>query len=205
MPGFSNLLEANLRTYVQLGDRPGIWFLDVLADNRWAIQIARRLTPMPYAKADVAYVRNCGGYQFEIRASEGETRMSGSAARTLASAATELTVHFQTGHEQPVVAGSLDEWLVERYRLYIRGRNGLMQADVVHPPWTIQETHLARFSNTIGQRSNLELSPMPDRVHYSPGVKALFGGFRRVVGAPWKSHDLRPRTGAPSAGRAASG
>src|SRR5688500_17883811 len=43
LPGFSRLLEANLRTYVRCGDRPGIWFLQVLADNPWAIRAARSL------------------------------------------------------------------------------------------------------------------------------------------------------------------
>jgi uncharacterized protein YqjF (DUF2071 family) len=181
VPGFSNLLEANLRTYVQREDRPGIWFLDVLADNRLAIQIARRLTPMPYAKAGFRYERDGDEYLYEIRVGDGQKKTQGAADRAGASSATELSVRFQTGAGQPLLAGSLDEWLLERYRLYIRGRRSvLMLADVVHPPWTVHETRLTQFSNTIGRRVNLDLSRPPDCVHYSPGVKALFGGFRRV-------------------------
>ena len=49
LPGLSDLVEVNLRTYVRFRDKPGICFLSVHADNRGAIFLAKRLTPMPCA------------------------------------------------------------------------------------------------------------------------------------------------------------
>jgi uncharacterized protein len=48
IPGASELVEVNLRTYVSCQGAHGIWFLSVHADNRWAIRLAKLLTPMPY-------------------------------------------------------------------------------------------------------------------------------------------------------------
>src|SRR6266566_6653290 len=55
LPAVSELVEVNLRTYVQVQDKPGIWFLSVHADNRWAIRLAKLLTPMPYEPAGMQY------------------------------------------------------------------------------------------------------------------------------------------------------
>src|SRR5262245_43574036 len=48
VPGISNMLELNLRTYVRAANSPGIYFLSMLADNRPAIWLAKLLTPLPY-------------------------------------------------------------------------------------------------------------------------------------------------------------
>src|SRR5262245_7888988 len=45
VPGFSALLELNIRTYVRHRGQSGICFLRVLAENRLAIAAARLLTP----------------------------------------------------------------------------------------------------------------------------------------------------------------
>src|SRR6185436_12288097 len=37
VPGLSAFHELNVRTYVTLGDRPGIWFLSLDASNRVAV------------------------------------------------------------------------------------------------------------------------------------------------------------------------
>jgi uncharacterized protein YqjF (DUF2071 family) len=165
LPGLSNLLEANLRTYVQFQDRPGIWFLDVLADNRFAIEAARCLTPMPYRSAEVHYTAERNRYGYQIR-------------RKAAILDCEIET---TGRQQTVSDDSLDHWLLERYRLYIRGRRGLMYAEVAHPPWSVRPAELLQFSNTIGQDLGLDLSGVPDLAHFSSGVKARFGVFRRLA------------------------
>src|SRR4029079_567835 len=51
LPGFSSLLEMNVRTYVRHRDQPGIYFLRMYADNRLAIHAAKMLTPLCYEHA----------------------------------------------------------------------------------------------------------------------------------------------------------
>jgi uncharacterized protein YqjF (DUF2071 family) len=170
LPGLSNLVEANLRTYVHFHGRPAIWFLSVHADNAWAIRLAKWLTPMPYLQADMTY-----------RGQDDQFRFS---ARRTSFPSCRLSLAFRpdpAGEETP--DGTLDAWLLERYRLYIQDcRNKLLEAEVVHPPWIVHKANLSMSDNTLGEPLGLDLSRAPDRVHYSAGVQARFGGFRGVNG-----------------------
>jgi uncharacterized protein YqjF (DUF2071 family) len=170
LPGLSTLLEANLRTYVQLDGRPGIWFLSVHADNRWAIWLARLLTPLPYRRARISCTRLGPHAHFQIQCPGSPSR--------------GVSLSFIPG---PVCAesvdGTLDAWLLERYRLYLAQgrREQLLQADVVHPRWqTAPLVELSCAGNNLGEAFGLDLSRAPDRAHFSPGVQALFGPFRNV-------------------------
>jgi uncharacterized protein len=185
LPGFSNLLEANLRTYVEFRDRPGIWFLDVLADNPLAIQIARRLTPMPYRRAEVSYFRGTDQMRFAINLTADTSHCSDGKGRQ--ECLSQVSVGFRAGREQQTIGDTLDSWLLERYRLYLRGRRGLVQADAVHPPWRVLEAEITDFSCSIGERLSLDLAHRPDRIHFSPGVKARFGAFVPIPALPYSA------------------
>jgi uncharacterized protein YqjF (DUF2071 family) len=84
-----------------------------------------------------------------------------------------------TGFEAAPREHSLDEWLLERYRLFARGRRGmLLQAEVTHPRWVAQSVELATADNQFGDALGLDLSHAPERVHFSRGVWARFGAFQ---------------------------
>jgi hypothetical protein len=167
LPGVSDLVEVNLRTYVHCQGKPGIWFLSVHADNSWAIRLARLLTPIPYAHAAMQYQRL--GDQFQFQAQHPST------TDTLA----ELTF-IPTGKGSSPRMRSLDEWLLERYRLYAgAGPAALAQAEVAHPRWIAQSVELSMTANTFGQAVGLDLSCTPERAHYASGVWARFGAFQR--------------------------
>lgn len=165
VPGLSALIEVNVRTYVRRGDRTGIWFLRAIADNRWAICLARLLTPMPYTYAPLRYEQTESGSCF------------------LLGDGSELAVRFcPSGPGASVPDGSLDTWLLERYRLFARGNRGsLVEATVAHPRWQTRDATVAVDANRLGTAVGIDLSPVPDRVHYSEGVAARFGAFR-VIG-----------------------
>ncbi len=168
LPGLSELVEVNLRTYVRWRDKPGIWFLSVLADNRWAIRLARWLTPMPYVTAEMRYQRPDTPFRFSAQPS--------SLARP------SLALTFTPGEaNMEIVEGTLDAWLLERYRLFIQNRGQeLLQAEVVHPRWVTRNVAVTISDNRMGESLGLPLSRVPDRAHFSEGVRAQFGAFRRV-------------------------
>jgi uncharacterized protein YqjF (DUF2071 family) len=152
VPGVSDLVEANLRTYVRAEGRPGIWFLSVHADNRLAMQIARWLTPMPYSHAPLTY-----------------TQLPD---RRFAAASAAWSATFQTtGVAAP--ATGLHAWLLERYTLFLQDRrHRWLTADVEHAPWQVQEVALS-FAGGVG----LDPRRAPDAAHYSTGVRARIGRF----------------------------
>jgi uncharacterized protein YqjF (DUF2071 family) len=189
LPGLSGLVEANLRTYVRCGDRPGIWFLSVHADNRWAIALARRLTPMPYVRAAMDYRRP--GHRFRFVTWCPTPPHAG------------LSVQFLPGPEARAVAdGTPDAWLLERYRLFILDdRRRLLEAEVAHPRWVVRDVDVTMSANRMGAPVGLDLDRAPDRAHFSEGVRAYFGAFREAEAAPEASPSLAaqplPSTASP--------
>ena len=167
-PGLSDLVEVNLRTYVNYRDRPGIWFLSVHADNRWAMRLVRLFTPMPYVHAAMRYQQL--GDRFEFQAQQ-DSAYDPLAALTFA----------PIGNGSCAAAGSLDERLLEHYRLFIRtGPSTLAQAEVVHPRWVTQNVDLSVRVNDFGRPIGLDLSRAPVLAHFSTGVRARFGAFRHL-------------------------
>jgi uncharacterized protein YqjF (DUF2071 family) len=168
VPGFSTLHELNLRTYVSHREKPGICFLSLHANNRWAIRMARWLTPLPYFNARICYQEAGTGFSFDCRDS------------TLPDCG--LSIGFRPhGEPRPVVDGTIDSWLLERYRLFIAGKCRRLQTAVVaHPRWTIQQATAKMSANTIGARFSLDLARPPDLIHFSTGVEAQFGAFQWV-------------------------
>src|SRR5687768_7102390 len=59
VPGLSAFPEINVRTYVTVGGRPGVYFFSLDADNLLGIQIARSWFKLNYYQARVAMSR-CG-------------------------------------------------------------------------------------------------------------------------------------------------
>jgi uncharacterized protein YqjF (DUF2071 family) len=169
LPGLSGLVEINLRTYVHFRGRPAIWFLSVHADNAWAIRLARLLTPMPYRQAAMRY-RQEGG-QLHFRAWQADPAFG-------------LALDFRPeGEGTAATAGTLDDWLLERYRLFLPGRRGeLLEAEVTHPRWVARGVAVSLAANSLGRPEGLDLARAPDRAHFSAGVRARFGAFRKLEG-----------------------
>jgi len=162
LPLLSTLVEVNLRTYVTCRGVPGIYFLSIHADNRPAAAVAKLFTPLPYRHAKLAYRCEVDAGQFD-------------------SAMLKASFHTETG-EAATEVGSLDEFLLERYRLYAPNRRGaLLQAEVRHPRWRTQRVEVSLERCRLGEEFGLELSRAPDESYFSAGVPALFGRFQRIV------------------------
>ncbi len=155
----TNSIELNLRTYVRYRSEPAICFLSIHADERLLVQLARMATPLPYEFARMSYPRCDGPTRFQ--------------ADNLLSVAFKL----QPG-AAPVPAGSLGEWLLERYCLYAPGTHGtLLRTVVQHPLWQVQEVTARQAVNTLGDRFDFDLAGEPEKVHFAAGVHAHIWPF----------------------------
>lgn len=133
VPGLSDFLELNCRTYVRRSDRPGIWFFSLDASSRLAVEAARRTYRLPYRHARI-----------DLEAATFTARREGEAAFFSAS-------YDARGQAKSARAGSLEHFLVERYCLY--AADGELRADIHHPPWQLQQAEVE-----LDQRS---ISPVP--------------------------------------------
>jgi uncharacterized protein YqjF (DUF2071 family) len=101
----------------------------------------------------------------------------------------------------PTVAaerGSLEERLVERYRLFALRAGELVTAEVTHSPWLLQPADAAIELNTLAP-PGLALAG-PPLLHFSRGVDAAIGPPCRVRRLQHHRGHERP---VPEVGRAA--
>ena len=122
VPGVSRFLEANVRTYVTHGDRPGVLFLTLEASSALAVGLAQALYRLPYHQADMDLTG----------------RRRGSTSAPSASAFGVAARYAGEGRGFRAREGSFDEFLVERYCLYTRSAGVLFRADIHHRPWRLQ-------------------------------------------------------------------
>jgi hypothetical protein len=163
LPCLSKLLELNLRTYVRYRGESGVFFLSMHADNRLAIAAARRLTPLPYWPARMAY-RSCGSERtFESRLAAGDPL---------------FTARFSVqGPPREAMAGSLDQWLLERYVALVpdetqSAKRRMCRMTVQHPPWALCGLSLNATAEGLGAPFGLDLTAPPAARHFSPGLPA---------------------------------
>ncbi len=169
LPDVSHLTEVNFRTYVRCAGRQGVYFLSMHADNRWAIRLARLLTPLPYVRARLHYQRSGAEFSFE--------------ADRLTRSDCQLSLRYRpVGECWEPSADSLEEWLLERYRAFAVGKGQkLLEAEVCHPRWTIRNVAMSASTCRGGAWWPLAPSRPPDLMHFATGVQALFGRFRQVA------------------------
>jgi uncharacterized protein len=168
----SDFLELNLRTYVRLDDKPGVFFLSIHASKRLAVRVARWFSSLPYSYARMEYDPRERGYRFQCHAKDSANEPLFDACYI------PKPVTFVTG------PGSLHEWLLERYCLYVGdGKGGLIRAEIHHDQWPVQDVAVQIASNSLGSPLGLALSPSPDRAHFSRGVDALAWPFELLSGS----------------------
>jgi len=174
VPGFSSLVEVNLRTYVTLNDQPGIYFLSIHADNLAALSLARLLTPLPYAWANIRYRpgrRDCA-----------------CKLRRLTAPAEELSVQAEFAAAAPASGDDpLESWLLERYRAFAPPRHSpalLQSAVVAHEPWKVSPARVELQLNSLGGRFGLALDRPPDAAHFCQEMAARFSRFEPCAAPP---------------------
>ena len=126
VPGISNFLELNLRTYVRdVWGRPGIWFYSLDANQMLAVCLARAAFALPYEFADM-----------RATVSDGEIDYR---SHRLGS---ESSLHYRyrpTDKLGEARLGSLGFFLIERYRLFARRGNKLFTGQVHHSPYQLHK------------------------------------------------------------------
>jgi uncharacterized protein YqjF (DUF2071 family) len=126
VPGISNFLELNLRTYVRdAWGRPGIWFYSLDANQMLAVCLARAAFALPYEFADMRAMVSDGEIDYR--------------SRRLGS---ESSLHYRyrpSAKLGEATFGSLGFFLIERYRLFARRGNKLFTGRVHHSPYQLHK------------------------------------------------------------------
>ena len=148
VPFGHRFLELNVRTYVRRDDRPGVWFFSLDAASWPAVIGARVAYHLPYHRATM-----------RERVTEGVVSYS---SMRRGGAALFAGTYAPEGLAGESPAGSLAEWLTERYCLYAADSRGwLFRTDIAHQRWALQPARATIAVNTMGAANSLALAGEP--------------------------------------------
>jgi uncharacterized protein YqjF (DUF2071 family) len=164
----------NVRTYVKHGGEPGIYFLKEWLPNRLSVALGPGMFGLPYQLGRMDY-----DHDMENGVARGRVEDVGSGKTLVYSCEMdEAAVHA------PCAAGSLEEFLVERYTAFtsvelpLPGRPLLRRLfRIWHPPWDV-----VPLTAQIEDRSLLSLTGDWSHdarlvsAHHSPGVRDVWMG-----------------------------
>jgi uncharacterized protein len=145
LPGFSDFLELNVRTYVfDRHGRPGVWFYS-LDCNQWlAVKAARTFFRLRYEHARMSAEIDGGrvSYQAQRLGTKGVSRYVYSGPR----------------NPRPASLGTLDFFLIERYRLFSHDprRSRLFSGRVWHEPYRIGATDVPTYDDRMLRLSGFD-------------------------------------------------
>jgi uncharacterized protein YqjF (DUF2071 family) len=157
VPWLSDFPELNVRTYVTLDDRPGVWFFSLDAANPLAVRAARLGARLPYYDARMQCRHNGEGVSYTSVRTHPLAPLAALEAR-----------YRPTGPVYRAAAGSLDRWLTERYCLYTSDRQGhAWRLEIHHLPWPLQPAEAEFEHNTMAAPLRLELPERPPLLHFA--------------------------------------
>jgi uncharacterized protein len=123
IPFLSRFPELNVRTYVTVGGKPGIYFLSLDAARWLAVIGARRTFRLPYFHARMPLRRRGGAVSYASRRTSSDGEPAG------------LQAHYRPYGEVFVAEpGSLEYFLTERYCLYTLDDRLLVHRAEIHHP-----------------------------------------------------------------------
>ncbi len=188
LPGLSRFPELNVRTYVTLEGKPGVYFFSLDAANLPAVWAARTFYRLPYF-----YARMSAGTQNDWVAYESRRHREGAEFRGR---------YRPTGPVKLRAPGTLEHWLSERYCLYTVADDGVYRAEIHHEQWPLQDAEAELEINTVAAAAGIPPLQGAPLLHFSRRLEVLIWPLRRVsesvlVGAP--SPTLRDAIASPTA------
>lgn len=161
VPGISDFLELNVRTYVRDAQgRHGVWFYSLDCDQSLAVWTARTFFHLPYQHA-------------RMSATVSGPRVDYHCQRLHEPAKSRFTwsLDQQTRHAEP---GTLEFFLAERYLLLSQTPRGLRCGQVHHKPYPLADVTLESWDvNPLLQAGFDDPKRPPDHLIGSPGVDVL--------------------------------
>src|SRR5918999_316743 len=158
LPWVSEFPELNVRTYVTVGGKPGVYFFSLDAGNPLAVYGARALYRLPYFRAAMSvHGARDGTIHYRSTRTHRTAPPAEFAARYRPAGAVT--------HSKP---GSLDHWLTERYCLYaLDTARRVHRAEIHHHPWPLQPAEAELERDTMAAAAGLALPAEPARPSFS--------------------------------------
>ncbi len=169
VPRLSNFPELNVRTYVTVEDKPGIWFFSLDAGNPVAVRLARATFSLPYFDAEMS-----------CRARDGEVSYRSVRTHRGAPEARFAGRYRPVGESFNSRPGTLEHFLTERYCLY-SGRGNVYRGEIHHHPWPLQRAEAEVESLAMTEQMGVTLPKTEPLLHFSRRLDTLAWPPRRMA------------------------
>jgi uncharacterized protein YqjF (DUF2071 family) len=181
VPFASAFAELNVRTYVTVNGKPGVFFFSLDAANLLAVKAARWAYHLPYFHARFNVEQRDGTIHYEC-------------ARLNSSRNTQFRGSYRpTSAPFYAQSGTLDYWLSERYCLYAYHQGKTYRCEIVHPPWELHNAEADVAINTMAQSKGIEFLAERPLLHYSRVKEVLTWGLDDVDADPPADTTIRIR------------
>jgi len=163
VPLAGSFVELNVRTYVTMEGKGGVYFISLDASNHVAVLAARFLYTLPYYFAKMNFDMDNDGW-IHYR----------SVRRHGGSPPADFKASYRpVGAPLPYDPNSIERWLSERYALYTVDDGHVYRGDIHHPIWTLHAAEARIESNTMTTVAGIDLPPTAPLLHYSPRQETI--------------------------------
>ena len=168
IPTASYFPELNVRTYVKLGDKTGVWFFSLDAASRLAVWGARQFFHLPYFHADMSVAAD--GDTIHYQSARRGPRPARFSAQYRPSVPVSLAQH-----------GSLEHWLTERYCLFAQSKSGdYWCGEIHHEPWPLQEAEADIKENSMLEPLGLRVPQVDPVLHFAKSIDVALWPLARA-------------------------
>jgi hypothetical protein len=170
LPVLSHFAEINVRTYVTMDDKPGVYFFSLDAENVSAVLGARLLYGLPYFKSAFGVALSGDTVRYESR-------------RTVRPKPAEFRASYKpTSDELPwrPMNETVERFITERYCLYNVVAGHVYRTNIHHRPWPLQSASAIIDANTMTETLSVQLDAPPPLLHFSKFLDVLVWWPERV-------------------------
>jgi len=160
IPILSELWEYNIRTYVRIRNKPGIYFFTLESDNPLATWVARTFFGLPYHTAKMKVKMDDQGLQLSAKRKNWHS---------------ELLVKKSS---ESAVDREFDIWATERYSLFNKRSDRIERGDVKHLPWTLEPAKLIEWKGNFLEYVSGASAFRPRSASYSKVIDVSFEPFK---------------------------
>ena len=174
LPMVSRFPELNVRTYVTVGGKRGVWFFSLDATSRLAVRAARTMFHLKYVDASITFEKNprpCPGKWINYHSVRTDRNAPPA----------ELHCEYRpVGDWYFAKPKTLTHWLTARYCLYTSDKKGnVFRGEINHSPWRLQDAQAIVHENSMTESLGLDIQEQQPLLHFAHRRKLLLGCWKK--------------------------
>ena len=179
LPWVSAFPELNVRSYVRVGDKPGVYFLSLDAGNPLAVAAARLMFGLPYFQASMDVASDGDWVRYKSKRMVVADLMR--SAPNVSTSSEFVGRYRPSGPTHAAAPGTLEHFLTERYCLYtVDSASRTRRLEIHHRPWALQGADAEIAVNTMASAAGLQLPSGAPLLHFSKRQDVVTYAAHRV-------------------------